>query len=326
MSELIDPFGRRIDYLRLSLTDRCNMRCFYCLPRDFRDFQQNDAMLHQDEILRVVKAFAELGVSRFRLTGGEPLVRSDAAQLIADMAQIPGVEDLSLSTNASRLEGQALTLKQAGLGRINVSLDSLDPENFQRITGSRLQPVVNGLMDAKAAGLGPIKINMLAMKGINDHEFADMVEFCLQHGFTLRFIETMPMGASGQAASRHYMPLADVRRWLESRFDLLPAVMPGGGPAHYVQVAGTELKIGFITPISRHFCETCNRIRMSADGTLHMCLGQSDSYALKPLLRSNISDDDLKMAIHEALKLKPLKHDFVSAPTQQVRIMSITGG
>ncbi len=326
MTALTDPFGRRIDYLRLSLTDRCNMRCFYCLPRDFRDFQSASGRLTEQQLLRVVHAFAQLGVSRFRLTGGEPLVREDIPRLVAAMSAIEGVSDLSLSTNASRLAEFAYPLKKAGLKRINVSLDSLDKTNFKRITGSRLEPVLEGLNMAAAAGIQPVKINMLALKGINDHEFGNMVEFCLEQGFTLRFIENMPMGTSGQAAARHYLPLSDVRRWLESRYNLIPAVMPGGGPAQYVQVAGTPLKIGFITPVSRHFCETCNRVRMTADGVLHMCLGQSDSYSLKPLLLDNAGDDELISAIREAIKLKPLKHEFVSHPGKSVRIMSITGG
>jgi cyclic pyranopterin phosphate synthase len=326
MAQLIDLFGRRIDYLRLSLTDKCNMRCFYCLPRDFRDFQHSESWLTQDEILRVVGAFSELGVSRFRLTGGEPLVRHDVSELVQHMSGLAGVEDLSLSTNASLLEKHAEPLKAAGLDRINVSLDSLDAEKFQRITGSQLQPVLDGLMAAKSVGISPIKINMLAMKGVNDDELEDMVDFCIEHDFTLRFIETMPMGSCGQSASDHYLPLNRVRDWLESRFELVPAVMRGSGPASYVQVAGTNLKIGFITPISQHFCDTCNRVRLSADGTLYLCLGQDNSYPLKPLLRQGVSDDGLKDAINEALMLKPLKHDFVSQPGKQVRIMSLTGG
>ena len=326
MATLKDPFGRSIEYLRLSLTDKCNMRCFYCLPRDFRDFTQPESWLTHDELVRVVGTFADLGVSKFRLTGGEPLIRPGVGQLVSAFASINGVEDLSLSTNASLLASHASQLKEAGLDRINVSLDSLDPVKFKQITGSELQPVIDGLMAAKQAGIKPIKINMLALKGINDNEFDQMVDLCIEHGFTLRFIETMPMGISGQLASQYYMPLSEVRSWLESKFELFSAMMPGGGPASYVQVKGADLKIGFITPMSQHFCETCNRIRMSAEGTLYMCLGQDNSYALRPLLRQGISDEGLKEAIHEALKQKPLKHDFVTDPGKQVRVMSLTGG
>jgi cyclic pyranopterin phosphate synthase len=325
-SSLIDPFGRRIDYLRLSLTDKCNMRCFYCIPKGFKDFQPPAEWLKFDEISRIVRVFAELGVSRFRLTGGEPLVRQGVVGLVNDLSSIRGVDDLSLSTNASLLDGCAHDLRAAGISRINVSLDSLQQDRFHQITGTQLQPVINGLMAAKDAEFKPVKINMLALKGVNDNEFGRMVEFCIEHDFTLRFIETMPMGASGQSSGKHYMPLSEVRHWLERRFELLPAVMPGGGPAHYVQVSGTDLRIGFISPISRHFCETCNRVRLSVDGTLYLCLGQSERYELRPLLRNGISDDGLKNAIHEALALKPQKHDFVTQPGKQVRIMSLTGG
>lgn len=323
---LIDPFGRSIDYLRLSVTDKCNMRCFYCIPKGFKGFQAPDEWLTFDEISRVVRIFAELGVSRFRLTGGEPLVRQGLTGLVNDLSSIDGVNDLSLSTNASLLDRHAHKLKAAGVSRINVSLDSLNENRFREITGTELTPVLNGLMAAKDAGFNPVKINMLALKDCNDDEFDQMVEFCIEHDFTLRFIETMPMGSSGQQASKHYLPLNEVRDWLHQRFDLLPAMMPGGGPAHYVQVSGTNLRIGFISPISRHFCETCNRVRLSADGTLYLCLGQADRYQLRPLLRQGISDDGLKQAIHEALALKPLKHDFTTQPGKQVRIMSLTGG
>jgi len=326
MPELIDPFGRKITYLRVSLTDRCNMRCFYCLPRDFRDFQEKENLLKDDQLLRVIAAFGELGVSRFRLTGGEPLIRPQVSRLVADLSAIPGVEDLSMSTNASLLEKYAVALKQAGLNRINVSLDSLDPEKFLKVTGGRLEPVLEGLQAAKEAGISPIKINMLAMRGINDDEVEDMVLFCLENGFTLRFIETMPMGTSGLTRSDHYLPLSIIRAQLESRFELIPTVMKGNGPARYVQVKGSDLKIGFITPISQHFCETCNRVRLTADGTLYLCLGQENSYPLGSLLKRGISDEGLKNSIREALLLKPLKHDFVTQPGRQTRIMSITGG
>ncbi len=323
---LIDPFGRRVDYLRLSLTDKCNMRCFYCIPKGFKNFRTPDEWLSFNEIQRIVRIFSEMGVSHFRLTGGEPLVRRGITDLVSQLSSIDGVDDLSLSTNASLLEHHALDLKVAGISRINVSLDSLQEKRFRDITGTELKPVLKGLMAAKSAGFNPVKINMLALKRLNDDEFDRMVEFCIEHDFTLRFIETMPMGSTGKAAGKYYMPLTEVRHWLEQRFELLPAMMPGGGPAHYVQVSGTDLRIGFISPISQHFCETCNRIRLSVDGTLYLCLGQSDRYELRPLLRRGISDDGLVNAISEALALKPQQHDFVSQPGKEVRIMSLTGG
>ncbi len=325
-SALIDPFGRRIEYVRLSVTDKCNLRCFYCMPKGFKDFEQPENWLTFDEIERIIKAFTELGVARVRLTGGEPLVRKNIAQLSQRLTALPGLNDLSLSTNATLLETQSEALKQAGISRINVSLDSLQPEKFKQITGGELQPVLDGLMAAKEAGFSPIKINMVAMKGLNDDEFEDMVKFCLQHDFTLRFIETMPMGATGNDATDHYLDLQTVKQQLSENFELIPGVMPGGGPARYVQIKNTRLRIGFITPISQHFCESCNRVRLSTDGTLYLCLGQDDKVELRPLLRAGISDDELKTILIDAIRLKPQKHEFKDKPDQVVRLMSMTGG
>lgn len=323
---LIDPYGRKIEYLRLSVTDKCNLRCFYCMPKGFKGFEQPEDWLTFDEIERVIKVFTELGVARVRLTGGEPLVRKDLAELAQRLTALPGLEDLSLSTNATLLDKQSADLKDAGVSRINVSLDTLDPQRFKEITGGELQPILDGLMAAKQAGFSPIKINMVAMKGINDDEFEDMVAFCLQHDFTLRFIETMPMGTTGDDATDHYLDLQTVKQQLSNSFDLIPGVMPGGGPARYVQIKGTDLRIGFITPISQHFCETCNRVRLSVDGTLYLCLGQDDKVELRPLLRQGISDDELKEILIDAIGLKPEKHEFNEKPEQVVRLMSMTGG
>jgi cyclic pyranopterin phosphate synthase len=325
--QLTDSFGRHIEYVRLSVTDRCNLRCFYCLPGDFRNFSEPDEWLGFDEIERVIAAFASLGVSKIRLTGGEPLIRRGLPDLAGRLARLPGIADLSLSTNAVLLAHQAAALRAAGVRRINVSLDTLRPDRFAAIThGGRLDKVLDGIMAARRAGFAPIKINMLALKGINDDEFEDMVEFCLEHDFTLRFIETMPVGATGRAATRHYLDLQEVKRRLASRFSLIPGAMPGGGPARYMQVAGTRLRIGFITPISRHFCATCNRVRLSADGTLYLCLGQDYRYDLRALLRSGADSAQLKAAIVQALVLKPERHEFREKPRQVIRFMSMTGG
>jgi len=325
-TSLIDPFGRRIEYVRLSVTDKCNLRCFYCMPKGFKDFEQPEHWLTYDEIERVIKVFTELGVARVRLTGGEPLVRKNISQLSKRLTALPGLKDLSLSTNAVLLDKHADDLHDAGVSRINVSLDSLNPERFKEITGGELQPVLDGLIAAKQAGFSPIKINMVAMKGINDNEFEDMVEFCIKHDFTLRFIETMPMGATGEDATDHYLDLQTVKQKLSQRYDLIPGVMPGGGPARYVQIKNTNLRIGFITPISQHFCETCNRVRLSVDGTLYLCLGQDDKVELRPLLRAGISDNELKNTLIKAIGLKPEKHEFKYKPEQVVRLMSMTGG
>ena len=324
--KLLDPFGRCIDYLRLSVTDKCNMRCFYCLPKGFNDFETPEHWLTFDEIERVIAAFASMGVSRVRLTGGEPLLRKDISSLARRLADLPQLEDLSLSSNASLLDRHAHDLKLAGVSRLNISLDTLREDRFKKITNSSFKHTMAGLMAAKEAGFAPIKINMLAMKGVNDDEFEEMVEFCIRHDFTLRFIEVMPMGVSGQSAKNQYLDLGIVKKQLSEKFDLIPGMMPGGGPARYVRVKGTELRIGFITPISQHFCETCNRVRLSVDGTLYLCLGNDHTYALRPLLRSGISDDGLKEAIHDALALKPAEHHFTDEPEKIIRFMSTTGG
>ncbi len=323
---LIDPYGRRIEYVRLSVTDRCDLRCHYCMPVGFKDFEEPEHWLTYAEIERVIRAFGELGTRRVRITGGEPLVRKHLPQLAARLAALPGIDDLSLSTNATRLDKQAGALYRAGVSRINVSLDTLKPERFKEITRGKLDKVISGLMAARQAGFFPIKINMVVMKGVNDDEVQDMVDFCIEHDFTLRFIETMPVGDTGRNATNQYISLQDVKARLAEHYELLPGMMPGGGPAHYVQVAGTDLRIGFITPISQHFCETCNRVRLSVDGTLYMCLGQEESYPLRPLLRTGISDEELKQHIIKAIALKPERHEFNDKPEQVVRFMSMTGG
>ena len=235
---LTDPFGRRIEYIRLSVTDRCDLRCFYCLPEDFRDFSEPDTWLSFEEIERVIQAFAALGVSKVRITGGEPLLRRNLPQLAGRLANVPGIDDLSLSTNAVGLARQAHELRAAGISRINVSLDTLQPDRFKTITRGKLHRVLEGLHAAGAAGFAPVKINMVVMRGVNDDEVEDMVSFCIEHDFTLRFIETMPIGETGQRATDHYIDLQEIRQRLERRYTLLPGVMPGGGPARYVQVAG----------------------------------------------------------------------------------------
>jgi cyclic pyranopterin phosphate synthase len=324
---LIDPFGRTIEYVRLSVTDRCDLRCFYCLPKGFKDFEEPAEWLTFPEIERVINAFAELGVSRIRITGGEPLVRKNIPELAQRLSALPGITDLSLSTNAVQLKRYATALKQANVSRLNVSLDSLDPQRFREITnGGKLEKVIDGLMAARAAGFNPIKINTVLMRGINDDEAENLVAFCIKHGFTLRFIETMPVGSTGRKATSYYVDLQHVKQRLQEKFELVPTVMPGGGPARYTQVMGTDLKIGFITPLSQHFCETCNRVRLAADGTLYLCLGQSGKVELRPLLRNGISDVELKQAIVDGIARKPERHEFNEKPQQIVRFMSVTGG
>ncbi len=324
---LVDPHGRTIDYVRLSVTDKCNLRCTYCMPKGHRDFERRNEYLTFAEVERVIQAFSELGVRHVRITGGEPLVRKDVPDLISRLSRLSGVEDLSLSTNGVLLAAQALNLRRAGVQRLNISLDTLRRDRFLKITGNdELDRVLDGLMVAKQVGFAPIKINMLALKGQNDDEALDMAEFCIEHGFSLRFIETMPMGSSGRAATNYYLPLSSIKTQLETRFNLVPSVMPGGGPARYFRIDGSDTNIGFITPISQHFCDTCNRVRLAVDGTLHLCLGQTHSVPLRPLLRGGIDDGELKRTLVEALKLKPARHEFGEKPEQIIRFMSSTGG
>ena len=325
-TRLTDPFGRSVEYLRLSVTDRCDLRCFYCLPGDYRDFSEPEEWLSFQEIERLIGAFVASGVRRVRITGGEPLVRKNLPTLAGNLARIPGLLDLSLSTNAVGLGRQAETLKSAGISRINVSLDTLRTDRFKDITRGNLDKVIDGLMAAKQAGFSPIKINMVIMKDVNDDEVEDMIEFCIKHDFTLRFIETMPMGDTGRNAASHYLSLQEVKNRLAKRYELVPGVMPGGGPARYVQVAGSQLRIGFITPISQHFCETCNRVRLAVDGTLYLCLGQEHKFEFRPLLRAGISDAELLDAVQHAITLKPERHEFNDKPQQVVRFMAKTGG
>ena len=324
---LVDSFGRKIEYVRLSVTDKCNLRCFYCLPKGFRDFEAPAHWLSFDEIERVMRAFSELGVRRIRMTGGEPLVRKNLPELVQRLSRLPNVDDLSLSTNASLLGAQAEALKSAGVARINVSLDTLKADRFREVTqGGDLIKVLAGLQAAKKAGLNPVKINMVALKGINDDEFDAMLEYCMRNDFTLRFIEAMPIGAPGQSARDHYLDLNQVRDTPDRRYNLVPGVMAGGGPARHYKIQGTDFKIGFITPISQHFCDTCNRVRISVDGTLYLCLGQENSLALRPLLRDGITDVELKQTLSDAIWAKPARHEFDVKPGQIDRCMSQTGG
>lgn len=323
---LIDQYNREIKYLRLSVTDQCDLRCFYCMPKGFDGYEEPEEWLTFDEIEQIIASFTRLGVNAVRLTGGEPLIRKDLPVLAKRLSALPGLDDLSLSTNATRLGKHAEALRQSGISRINVSLDTVDPVKFKDITQGKLDKIIEGLMAAKAAGLNPIKINMVIMKGVNDDDVEDMVDFCLKNDFALRFIETMPVGDTGRDAVDYYIDLHEIEERLSRKYDLIPAVMAGAGPARYVQIAGTRQKIGFITPISQHFCDTCNRVRLSVTGTLYMCLGDEHKYEMRPLLRQGISNDELDHIIRDAINLKPLKHEFNEKPEKVIRFMSMTGG
>ena len=325
--ELIDPFGRKIDYLRLSVTDRCNLRCQYCLPETFKDFTVPDNWLTFREITRIVNTFCELGINRVRLTGGEPLLRRDLSELARMLSAIDGLEDLSISSNCIRLEKLAQSLYESGIKRLNVSLDTLDANRFKKITGGGiLDKVLRGIEAAQEAGFSPIKINTVLIRGFNDDEIEQILLFCAERGFILRLIETMPIGTSGQNAHSQYINLQDVKKQLEKNHKLIPDILPDGGPARYFRVADLGVHLGLITPISQHFCETCNRVRIAADGNLHLCLGQENLYPLREALRSGISDEGLKNHILNAIALKPERHEFQEKPDKIIRCMATTGG
>ena len=320
-----DALDRPLRNLRLSVTDRCDLRCSYCMPRGFRDFEEPANWLAFDEIARVVGAFARLGLRRVRLTGGEPLLRRHVTVLAGRLKAIPGIEDLSLSTNGTQLAQHAEALRRSGVSRLNVSLDSLRPERVAHITGRDvLADVLRGLMAARDEGLTPIKINMVPLPGVNEDEIDAIVEFCLQHGFILRLIEVMPVGAAGRG-SRH-LDLRPVRERLARRYGLVEGVIPGGGPARYLKSPDGAFSVGFITPISQHFCESCNRVRLSVDGVLHLCLGDEARVPLRDLLRRGASDDDIVQAIIAAVRLKPRSHEFSDASRHIIRVMAATGG
>ena len=323
---LQDRFGRAVEYVRLSVTDRCDLRCSYCIPKGFKDFAEPDDWLTFAEIERVIGAFVRLGARRVRLTGGEPLLRRGVVDLAARLAALPGLRDLSVSTNGAQLARLAGPLKAAGVGRVNVSLDSLRRECIAEVTGRDCLPqVLDGLKAAKAAGLTPIKLNMVLLPGVNDQDVESMAAFCIEHGFILRLIEAMPMGDSGRSVG--YLDAQGVLARLRARFDLRPqTVSLGGGPARYWATADGRFTLGVISPISQHFCATCNRVRLSVDGVLYMCLGQEESVELRPLLRAGISDADLQQVLRQAIELKPERHVFASAPGKVVRIMAKTGG
>lgn len=323
---LIDRFGRRVDYLRVSVTDKCDLRCSYCMPKGFRGFEEPENWLRFDEIERVVAAFARMGTRRIRLTGGEPLLRRDLPRLVQGISSRTQVTDISLSTNATQLFKHADELYRAGVSRINVSLDSLDKACMLKITGSdSYTNIMAGLQAGKEAGFKPIKLNMVVMRGVNDLEIPRMAKFCFDQGFILRLIEAMPMGRTGQDTA--YIDIGPIRQQLVEQFDLIPSASElGGGPARYWTSRDGRATLGFITPMSQHFCASCNRVRLAVDGTLYMCLGQEEKFELRPLLRAGISDIDLETAIRCAIELKPERHEFNTQSTKIIRFMSQTGG
>lgn len=326
---LTDPFGRQVTYLRISVTDRCDFRCAYCMAEDM-DFLPREQVLTLEEIHFIARAFCELGVSKIRLTGGEPLVRKNILWLCESLGRLPGLRELVLTTNGSQLEKYAEALRAAGVKRINISFDSLDPAVFQRLTRSdRLSQVLRGIEAARAVGFERIKLNSVVLKGYNHTETTDLVRFAVEQGLDITFIEEMPLGLiDSHERMEVYYSSSEVRRDLERHFTLLPSVVDSGGPARYFQVASSDTRVGFISPHSHNFCDTCNRVRLTTEGQLLLCLGQEHSMDLKRIVRAHPGDRErLKQALFEAMTLKPLGHDFqLQGQTQILRYMNKTGG
>jgi cyclic pyranopterin phosphate synthase len=328
---MIDPFGRHITYLRVSVTDRCDFRCVYCMA-EHQTFLPKKDLLTLEELERLCGAFIAKGVERLRITGGEPLVRKDVMRLIERLgARLGrGLKELTLTTNGSQLARYARALKAAGIGRINVSLDTLDREKFRAITRwGDLKDVLAGIDAAQDAGLN-VKINTVALRGMNRDEIPDMIDWAHRRGIDLTLIETMPMGETGADRVEQYLPLSLVRADLARRFTLDDIDYRTGGPARYVRVAETGGRLGFITPLTHNFCESCNRVRVTCTGTLFMCLGQDDDADLRAPLRASNDDALLLEAIDRAIARKPKGHDFIidrrhGAPAL-ARPMSLTGG
>ncbi len=328
-STLIDGFGRKVDYIRLSITDRCDFRCIYCMSEDMT-FLPRDEVLSLEECARLVKIFVSLGVSKVRITGGEPLVRKNALWLFNEIGQLPGMRELVLTTNGSQLEHYAFALKRAGVRRINISLDSLDKERFRKITRvGDLDKVLRGIVAAKRAGFENIKLNAILMRGINDDEALPLTAFAIEQGLDISFIEEMPLGEVNHFRSSHFVSNQETLKLLRERYDLISSVETTGGPARYWRIPNADTKIGFISPHSHNFCESCNRVRITSKGELYLCLGQETNIDLRPLLKEHPDDNEpLKKAIMDSMKMKPEGHDFdlKRATPSVIRFMSQTGG
>lgn len=329
---MIDPFGRHISYLRVSVTDRCDFRCVYCMAEDMT-FLPKAEVLTLEELDRLCSAFVSLGVRKLRITGGEPLVRKNIMQLFESLSRLlrsGALEELTLTTNGSQLERYARDLARVGVRRVNVSIDTLDREKFRAITRwGDLDKVLAGVEAARTAGLG-VKVNVVALKGVNEDEFDAMIRWCGERGFDMTLIETMPLGDITGDRTDQYLPLSLVRSQLERNWTLEESDHRTGGPARYVRIAETGRYVGFITPLTHNFCESCNRVRLTCTGTLFMCLGQEDSADLRTPLRADADDETLLQAVREAIARKPKGHDFVIDRRNKrpalARHMSVTGG
>ena len=328
MTGLYDSFQRPINYLRISVTDRCNLRCVYCMPAEGICQMSHQDILSYEEIYTVVRAASELGIKKVRLTGGEPLVRLGVPNLVAMLSQIEAIDDISMTTNGTLLGRYATELKESGLRRVNISLDTLRPERFKVITRSRadLSDVLEGIEAASLAGLNPVKINMVVMAGINDDEVLDFARKTISEGWHVRFIEFMPTAGVGDAAL-HFVPVGIIKKQLESLGELVPCFpQMGNGPARYFQFPGSQGSIGYISPVSEHFCFQCNRLRLTADGKLRSCLLSEEEIDLKQPLRSGITPTELEGLIKQAVANKPLRHQLAEGYLPLDRPMTQVGG
>ncbi|MDN3522118.1 GTP 3',8-cyclase MoaA [Halomonas ramblicola] len=328
-SELIDDFGRRVRYVRISVTDRCDFRCVYCMSEEMT-FLPRAQVLTLEELALVARAFIELGVEKVRLTGGEPLVRRDIDQLVEQIGALPGLRDFAMTTNGAGLRKYATRLRDGGLERLNISLDSLDPERFRRLTRTGdLERVIDGIRAAREAGFERIKLNAVILKGRNDDEVLDLVEFARDEGLDISFIEEMPLGdVSDHRRDETYCSSDEVQALIEARYPLLPTTESTLGPSRYFRMADSDSRVGFISPHSHNFCATCNRVRVTVEGRLLLCLGNEHSVDLRRVLRAHPGDiDALKAAIVAAMPLKPERHHFTTdGDVQVVRFMNMTGG
>ncbi len=328
-SQLIDRFGRTVDYLRISITDRCDFRCLYCMAEDMT-FLPRAQILTLEEIYALAQAFAELGVKKIRVTGGEPLVRKGALGLLQNIGRIESLNELVITTNGSQLETMAASLKEAGVKRINISLDTLDADKFKAITRTGdLAQVLRGIQAAKAAGFVRIKINAVILKDRNHQEVNDLVRFAVDNGIDISFIEEMPLGIVSQHdRSEAYYSSDLIKIDLAKNFALVATPEKTGGPSNYFNVAGTQTRVGFISPHSENFCSTCNRVRLTVEGRLLLCLGNEHSVDLKQVIRANPGDMAvLKQVIVEAMLIKPEKHEFnINEQPVILRYMNMTGG
>jgi cyclic pyranopterin phosphate synthase len=324
-----DDFGRAINYLRVSVTDRCNLRCIYCMPPEGVEKLSHLDVLSYEELALIVQAAAELGISKVRLTGGEPLARLGLAEFVRMIASIPGIDDLSLTTNGTLLARHAATLAAAGLNRVNISLDTFRPERFARITRlGRLEDVWAGIAAAETANLTPIKFNVVVVRGLNDDEVADFARRTISDGWNVRFIELMPIGASADWAGNGSVPIPEIRARIEAEVGPLTTVHGprGNGPARYHQLDGAQGTIGFIGALSDHFCSSCNRLRLTADGRLRPCLMSDREIDLRQALRSGADLEAVQAILAQAIHLKPQRHHLEEARAPRDRTMSQIGG